>query len=274
MKNHFIMAYNGNKRQEVERIYNNIVINENITTIIEPYAGTSALSYYISTKHPKKYKYILNDIDANIFNLYNIMKNKDLLMQFEIDVNNAAKTIIDKTTYNIVVKQKNFVSWFISHKIYMLRPGYFRLNYKYTYLNFFDVPIVKFLLEEDVTITNIDGVECFKLHNLQENLIFLDPPYLLSDNSYFDCPTHKKMSIYEYLYNKNINTMLCKVIIVVEINWIINLLFDNIPNKIIYFLLYLMVKKKTLHTLIQNIPVLTTPTTTTNTPIISTTTLQ
>ena len=62
MKNHFIIAYPGNKRQEVEIIYKNLDFN-NITTIIEPFCGSCALSYYISTIHPKKYKYILNDLD-------------------------------------------------------------------------------------------------------------------------------------------------------------------------------------------------------------------
>ena len=52
MKNHFYMSYSGNKREEVENIYNLIDFN-NIATIVEPFCGTCAMSYYISTKHPK-----------------------------------------------------------------------------------------------------------------------------------------------------------------------------------------------------------------------------
>jgi len=47
MKNHFYMPYFGNKRTEVSIIYKHLDLN-NITTIIEPYAGSAAISYYIS----------------------------------------------------------------------------------------------------------------------------------------------------------------------------------------------------------------------------------
>ena len=62
MKNHFIFGYTGNKREEVEIIYKLLIehklLNDDITTILEPYAGTCAISYYISLQHPLKYKYI------------------------------------------------------------------------------------------------------------------------------------------------------------------------------------------------------------------------
>jgi len=58
MKNHFFIAYSGNKREEVNTIHDYIKpkLTPSITTIIEPFCGTSALSYYISTLYPKKYK--------------------------------------------------------------------------------------------------------------------------------------------------------------------------------------------------------------------------
>ena len=49
---------------------------DNIDTIIEPCCGTSALSYYISLQHPKKFKYILNDLNKQLIELYTIMKDK------------------------------------------------------------------------------------------------------------------------------------------------------------------------------------------------------
>ena len=55
MKQHFFMAYFGNKRQEVENLYNFLKSKlENIKNIVEPFCGSSALSFYISTLHPKK----------------------------------------------------------------------------------------------------------------------------------------------------------------------------------------------------------------------------
>lgn len=71
MKNHFLFSYSENKREKVKTIYDNLNFT-NIDTIIEPFAGTSALSYYISTKHPKRFKYILNDQNNLLIDLYNI----------------------------------------------------------------------------------------------------------------------------------------------------------------------------------------------------------
>ena len=52
MKNHFIFSYAGNKRNESENILEKINFN-NIETIIEPFCGSSAISFHISTLKPK-----------------------------------------------------------------------------------------------------------------------------------------------------------------------------------------------------------------------------
>ena len=68
MKNHFIISYAGNKRQESNYIYEYIKDKLNdIEYIIEPFCGSSALSYYLSTLYPHRFKYILNDNNGIIF---------------------------------------------------------------------------------------------------------------------------------------------------------------------------------------------------------------
>ena len=55
-KNHFFMGYAGNKRNEVGTIYDSIKDKlTDIEYIVEPFCGTSAFSYYMSLKHPKKF---------------------------------------------------------------------------------------------------------------------------------------------------------------------------------------------------------------------------
>jgi site-specific DNA-adenine methylase len=77
-KTHFPLGYFGNKREEVERIYKTIKDElKNIKYIVEPFCGTSALSYYISTKHPKKFTYILNDNNKLLIEFYEILKDDD-----------------------------------------------------------------------------------------------------------------------------------------------------------------------------------------------------
>ena len=56
MKNHFITKYAGNKRCEVENLFDILNFDE-IDTIIEPCCGSSAVSFYISTQYPRKFKY-------------------------------------------------------------------------------------------------------------------------------------------------------------------------------------------------------------------------
>ena len=60
MKNHFFTPYSGNKREEVIKIYNSIDDINNYHTIIEPFCGTSAFSYYVWTLNKdRNIKYIL-----------------------------------------------------------------------------------------------------------------------------------------------------------------------------------------------------------------------
>ena len=75
MKNHFFSPYTGNKRQEVEQIYEAINFND-INTIVEPFCGSCALSYYIWTQNKDKiFKYVLNDLDNQLIELLKLVQN-------------------------------------------------------------------------------------------------------------------------------------------------------------------------------------------------------
>ena len=174
MKNHFIMSYFGNKRTEVEKLYEKIkdlIIDK--TTIIEPFCGSSALSFYISTLHPKKYKYILNDNSAYLIELYNICKNNMKLDDF-IDRLNKINEIIKKgqtpeerkKIYLSFYTNDNIYNWFCHSKIFCFRFGLYPLQHENRFkdYNFEDIkksPIIKFLQSEDVLINHGCGVECY-----------------------------------------------------------------------------------------------------------------
>ena len=95
MRNHFIISYAGNKRQEVERIeeylHNKL---DGIDTIIEPFCGSSAMSCYLSMKYPRRFKYILNDLDPMLIELYHLMKDKVLFDEFMVLLNETVKLIV------------------------------------------------------------------------------------------------------------------------------------------------------------------------------------
>ena len=72
MTNHFIYSYLGNKRSEFKHLHNVIDDTDNYDTIIEPFRGTSAISFNIWLNHPNK-KFILNDKNKDLINVYNLI---------------------------------------------------------------------------------------------------------------------------------------------------------------------------------------------------------
>lgn len=250
MKNHFFISYAGNKRNECETIYNELNNNiDDITTIVEPFCGSNAISYYISKLHPLKYKYILNDNNKHLIDAYNTFRDDEKLKKF-IDVLNKECKDINKEKYIKLTKEDTFKSWFIKHKIYAIRPGLFKLDYKHKDFKFLlDCPIINFLRTEDITITNICGIETIKKYKDDNtNLIILDPPYLELCNDFYN---NSDINVYEYLYYNNITTLQSKILLILNDSWIIKLLFKD-SIKQIYNKMYQPNKRKVNHLLITN----------------------
>lgn len=254
MKNHFMIAYSGNKRNECVDLYNEIKDKiENIKYIIEPFCGSSAFSYYMSLQHPKKFKYILNDNDNFLIELYETARDETKLNEFVIKINNILIDI-NKEKYDKLNKNE-LIGWFIHHKIYCIRPGLFPLESKTKTIKrditlIKNSPIIKFLRTESIIFKNIDGIDIINEYKNNNNcLIFIDPPYLLACN---DMYKSSKVNVYEYLYINKITDFKSIVLLCLESNWIINLLFSGLIKKN-YNKLYQLSKKKTNHLIISNI---------------------
>lgn len=248
MKNHFYISYSGNKRNEIESIYNKLDF-ENIDTIVEPFCGSCAMSYYISTKK-QGLKYILNDNNKYLLEMYKIIKNDTKLKKLEDDFNKACiKIKNNKEEYLKIIKEDNIVGWLISHKIYYIRPGLFPLNNKYKEtINFKDFPIYNFFRNENIEFYNNDAILIYEKYKNKNNcMLLLDPPYISCCNDFY---INSNMNIYEYLCKNNINKEQAKIYLILENIWIIKLLFQT--NKILfeYNKTYEMSKKKTTHILI------------------------
>ncbi len=250
MRNHFIIPYAGNKRQEVEFLHDYLVDKlDCIDTIIEPFCGSSAMSVSLSIKYPKRFKYKLNDLDDKLIELYHIMNDKDKLKLFTIECNEKIKLLVNKEGYNSVINDGTFTGWFISKKIYAIRAGLYKLNYKPKIYDFENTPIVKFLRTEDVVFTCVDGIDIIKENKDNTNcLLLIDPPYILSDNYQY---TNKSMNIYEYCLNTGIGNMKSMVVLVLEENWIIKMIFKEFIRRI-YTKTYEAKHRKTNHIIISN----------------------
>lgn len=242
MKNHFIIAYTGNKREEVEIIYKNIKIDDNIEYIVEPFCGSSSLSYYISLQNPKKYKYVLNDNDPFLIELYKIMKDEILFKNFIEKINNICFVdgiFIDKIQYNNIKKENNIYSYFIQNKFYNIRPGLYPIRIKkpLIYENILKTPIINFLRTEEIILYNDDAINILEKYNKPNNIILLDPPYMnCNGNSMYN---NANLNIYEHIIDKTFNN----TYLIVENNWIIKLLCKN-KEHFIYEKTYNGLRKK------------------------------
>lgn len=250
MKNHFYMTYRGNKRGEVERILENIDLT-NITTIIEPFCGSSALSYYIHTQHPNKFKYILNDNDPNLMKLYQMGK-EGTIHEFFNKINsmcfNENGDFIDKERYMEIVKKNDFDGWFIAKKYFRLVKGLYPINIKNNVIkNDLGQGFTDFLQSDDVHLSQIDAVDLVDRYKDDETcLLFLDPPYINLCNDFYECGGK---NIYEYLhYNKSFKS---KIVVVVNETWINDILFANY-KAIKYNKTYQQTKRKVIHCLYTN----------------------
>ena len=264
MKNHFIFSYVGNKRNEVENIYRSINF-DNVEYIIEPFCGSSAISYFISTKDPNKYKYILNDSNENLCKLYNILKSEEatnilneninkIIDKFNLYTNDTDR----KTYYNFVIKNMdNIESYLFLNKYYGMRPGmYPQINRmkQIKKLDLKECPIYNFLQSENVQIFNKNGLDIVKDYKDNENnLLILDPPYMDSYNGFYNGDNQKQVNIYEYLYYNNINNFNSNIYLILENTWIIKMLFES--NNIIstYYKKYEISKNQTCHIIITKI---------------------
>jgi site-specific DNA-adenine methylase len=249
MKNHFYIPYCGNKRQEVKHIYDNIDFTD-ITTVIEPFCGSCAMSYYISTQR-EGLKYILNDNNKYLKEMYELMLDDNKIEKFEKDFEELVKSFEGKKdVYIEVVKKKDLLSWFIKNKVYNITPGIFPIptrNYKRT-IDLKSFPIYNFFVNNDITFSTDCGLSIYKKYkNSKNNLILLDPPYMKSCNDlYLDA----SVNIYEYLYDNNIDKEKAKIILILENMWIIKLLFSTNKKLYEYDKMYDTTKKKTTHIII------------------------
>ena len=237
MTSHFYIAYAGNKRREMCEIYPKLNL-ENVKIIVEPYSGTCAMSFNIWSKNKdKNYLYILNDLSDRINMLYEISTNKEKQAEIEqkiqvlIDEFNKFETLeTRKAWYNSLKLNKTPENEIFLSKYYQIRYGMCpTMKYKPQITEkfiFSKYPIHEFFNNANIKFSNKDGLEIYdEYRGNSEALILLDPPYLLSENSYYKNSSGVK--IYEHLGENKIENEPSKIYLIVEFSWIMKLLFKN-----------------------------------------------
>lgn len=267
MSNHFIMSYYGNKRTEYKYFISNLDDINKYSIIIEPFCGSSALSFNIWKDNPNKdIKFYLNDNDKDLIEIYNLIKT-DTPENILDQLNKILKTIPDKEIFLREFKKpdKTIYEKLFFKKYYCLREGLypqdkrFINNFKFTkeQLLFFE-----FIKSDNVIISNNEWIDIFDEYKNNENVLFiLDPPYINSCNDAYNLGNEYKkninMNVYEYFYNNTIDIYKSKIVFILEDIWIIRMLFkDYIKSS--YSKTYKITslinkkKKKTSHIIISN----------------------
>jgi len=218
------------------------------------------MSYYISKMAPNKYKYILNDNYSLLVNLYNIAKDEDK----SNELNNKINILVDQFNELKTDKDRKVFWHNNTHKLENIENYVFKCKYRvlgrmcplfgrYEKLKRCDInksPIVDFFRSENIEFNNINDTDIIEKHKDSANCLFLiDPPYLQSCNDFYQ---NKNVNIYQYLDKTPIKDMKAKIYLILENNWIMNLLFKNNHILLETDKKYEISKKKTTHYIISN----------------------
>lgn len=262
--NHFIIPYTGNKRNEYKYFKSKVNL-DNIKNIIEPFAGSCAISFNIWLEHGDKFNYYLNDNCNDIYQLYKLIRDEepqDILNK----LNEIKQTINNKEDYyNMYIKnfkkskqidKYNFdvYEYIVVHKGYGISVGLYnekrfnrdcKIKFNKLQLKFFE-----FLKSPNVFISIGDWFDIFdKFKDNNKSIIFLDPPYLQTSNDFY---VDKTLNVYEYLANNNTDSFKSNIYLILEDNWILKLIFKNNNILMTYDKKYGMSKRKTTHILYKN----------------------
>ena len=171
----------GNKKNELKLLLP--IIEPQITKdtiFVEPFCGSSIVSFNVFKKINKDIEFHINDLDQTRIKFYKNMtveKERDELYKIE-------KEIVEKGAefyYNIVRGNDDYLKYVISKRIHNFRNGLFPTNKKIIIREISDNWKEYF---NKAIITNQDYLNILDKYKDNENaFLYLDPPYMDSFNA-------------------------------------------------------------------------------------------
>ena len=219
-------------------------------TVVEPFGGTFAVIKHFY-KDITKYKFHINDNDETLYYVY---KNySDAMKQYE----ELCKVYASE--YKEDLRRLDFKKYFMDLDMnkhihdYIIKNIFVKGNMFKDIKNFDNFnPIEKDILD-NALITNLDYTEVFQTYKDDADaFLFLDPPYLFSDNSNYASQvieTDMTQIIVDILHF--IKCCKCKVMLIINrLNLLEYLFKDYIKGE--YMRIYQISKKKSIHLIITN----------------------
>lgn len=252
-KENILFGRFGNKTNDIK--YFKHLLPLDIKTIVEPFGGTFALTRIIYSD--KKYKKIVNDNDETIYKIYKNPEEYSKMSIYYNDIVKKSKSENDgvvncKEVKKQIEEDKKFnedlKKYWISEKI--IRGILIKClkNIKHdTFLN----------IMKDIKFSDKNYMEIMKQHYKDKNtFIFIDPPYLFSDNSSYSQQKRKEgmdmshilYEVYELLEDKKTKA---KIMMIINDMKIIRWLYKGyIKGE--YDKIYQIGKRKSKHLIICN----------------------
>jgi site-specific DNA-adenine methylase len=232
---HFIYAYYGNKRSEIKNIINYFPPENTYNLVVEAFCGSSAVSFYLNKNS------ILNDLDKDLCDIYEYIKNNDIQNTFN-DSYSLVNDLKNKgmTNREIIKNLKNDKSILsiLALKFHERQLTYckffknIRKPKKATkkQLNF------QSFIKNKCVILNKNYLDIFESYKNNSNVfLFLDPPYLDSNNSYYYSESEIKEN--KHIINDNtkifidivylLKTAKCKIMMIINDNYLNRYLYDG-----------------------------------------------
>lgn len=190
-----LIKWNGSKYDELKYFID--IIPTDISTYLEPFAGSAAVMFNVSAE-----KYVISDVHKELVDFYNEIKNDNSHKIYEYMENNKN----DEDTYYKVREFTPTNSLENASRFYYLRKTCFRGMMRYNSKGQFNIPFGRYktcnfeILNEkfyhdklkkcDILLKSFEYI--FENYNDEKNFMFLDPPYDSTFTDYGYCKFDKE----------------------------------------------------------------------------------
>jgi len=234
----------GNKTNDIK--YFKHLLPLDVNTVVEPFGGTFAVSRCVY-RDINKYNYHINDLDENLFYIYTHL---DDYIKLITDVKNLEFSDTDTTKDKLKkIKELKHDEILINFLLFdrIVRGGIIKIP---KVLNF--DPLTKTIINKGI-VTNLDyKIILDQYKDDDKAFLFIDPPYLFSDNSgYFPQNDDGDMTDIIIYLLEYLKTAKCKVMIIInDLKLLRHIYKDFIKGD--YMRIYQMSKKKMKHLILTN----------------------
>jgi site-specific DNA-adenine methylase len=183
MPNQILFGRLGNKEKDIKYFKNHLPLD--VSKVIEPFGGTFAISRIIYKDD--KYSKFVNDNDENLFEIY---KNPDKYSEFKKKMNNIA---IKHLNIKKNVIYDKFIEEVKKDDTIDINSNFFKIWHSEKVVRGRNVKTSKEINNDEhinimkkINFSCVDYMEIInKFKNDKNAFIFIDPPYMFSDNTQY-----------------------------------------------------------------------------------------